>query len=190
MELIRYQNAEGASFSTANAKTARHDAHKAPLRTGENVAIKHSHVHFKGVQGRGWDTPFYLARIMELISGDDGVVTEVIIQWMAPFERDDMSNNVNKPWALLCHGQHRWVPICDVRNPCAGGKWTQRIEVAAIGATDLSFIGTGVLSANSMKALVRASPNLCKAGTELTYEKGGKFKVTLDAVAHARTPSL
>ena len=99
---------------------------------------------------------------------------------MAPFDQGEMCDYVNKSWALLCHGLHKWTPRCDQRAVCEGGKWTELVAPEAVGAVDLGLnTNTGHLNAKSQKAIARASPTLVPKGPWLQYTPyGGGLQVT------------
>ena len=186
MELLRHESSTGR-YSNVDHRHAGEDADQRPLTAGDVVAVKRSAV--PTVDAPGWNTPFYLALIISISDTDcdepssssdtPGCARELVVHWMAPFDGATMSNDINKQWALLCHGQHKWKWLCDKRKKCSGGKWTERIPVSAIGADGIQFTAARKIASKSQKALARASSVLCEKGTTLTY-KSGMLKMTAD----------
>ena len=191
VELLVYDNSDGTKVTKAEKQIAFDEIKKLPVRKGDVVALKRTD---RGQTSAGWDTPFYLGKVLDVITvgGSDTSQPEVDqlrIHWMAPFHADAMSNDVNKPWHLLCHGLHPWDHLCDKRQICKGGKWTELVSRDAVGAVDIGFTGTHELNASSKKALERAHSTLCLPGTTLSYEtgvQGAKGKLMVVVVEETR----
>ena len=183
-ELITYDNPGGRSFNKEQRQrdqTARSALEEGDVTLGAIVALKRDASVSTSEIG-GFGTPFYVGDVREVkldpagSSSGKACVSKVTIHYRMPIYRDKFVNIITKPWALACHGQHKWTTGCERRLACkkaaqvAGSNtaaWLHEADAEEIMETALELTTAAVLTKTSKERLAEHGD----WHTELAIEK-------------------
>jgi len=194
-ELITYDNPGGRSFNKEQRQrdqTARSALEEGDVTLGATVALKRDgDATVSTSEIGGFGTPFYVGDVREVklhpagSSSGKACVSKVTIHYRMPIYRDKFVNIITKPWALACHGQHKWTTGCERRIACkkaaqeAGSDtaaWLHEADAEEIMETALELTTAAVLTKKSKERLAEHGDWHSELGIEKRAEMPARKK--------------
>jgi len=171
-ELITYDNPGGRSFNKEQRQrdqTARSALEEGDVTLGATVALKRDEdATVSTSEIGGFGTPFYVGDVREVKLDPAG-----------------SSSGKTKPWALACHGQHKWTTGCERRIACkkaaqeAGSDtaaWLHEADAEEIMETALELTTAAVLTKKSKERLAEHGDWHSELGIEKRAEMPARKK--------------
>ena len=183
-ELITYRNEDGRSLgktTLARDADALKPLYENDVKLGSTVAIKREPIDPLNKGPGGYNTPFYIGDVIRIdyVAPDEVMVVydpagavasssktagapprrikSLQLHFRMPLLRNKFNDDVQKPWALACHGLHKWTKACEQTGEC------RRAAKAATG----SMAVTEMLYVAEADELMEADVGL-RAGDQIT----------------------
>ena len=196
-ELLTYSNLDGRSIgktTLARDAEALKPLYEHDVKIGSKVALKREPMDPTNKGPGGYNTPFYIGDVLGInyVAGSDVMamvvhapegaacssqsatvrprrIESLKLHFRMPLSRHKFNDDVQKPWALACHGLHMWSTACEQRGECrraakaATGSASETAmvyvaEAAELMEADVSFTKSSQLTNKSRERLAEHGP--------------------------------
>lgn len=196
-ELLTYSNLDGRCIgktTLARDAEALKPLYEHDVKIGSKVALKREPMDPTNKGPGGYNTPFYIGDVLGInyVAGSDVMamvlhapegaacssqsatvrprrIESLKLHFRMPLSRLKFNDDVQKPWALACHGLHMWSKACEQRGECrraamaATGSASETAmmyvaEAAELMEADVSFTKSNQLTNKSRERLAEHGP--------------------------------